>query len=247
MPDEPEVFIQRTFMTSLYVTLAFVIILFLFLGKSDVSPVFILIGAPIVFIVLFNYLMRIPDLKAIRVDKEIRKEIVFAGRFLIIELESGVPLYNALVNASRHYKAIGQSFKRIVDKVDLGTSLDDAINEETEITPSANLRKILWQILNSLKTGSDISKSLNSVIDQVVQEQRIEVSAYGRKLNPLAMFYLMFAIIMPSLGATIFLILSTFIGLQISLPFFLMFAGFVGFVQFIFVSVVKAQRPAVQF
>jgi hypothetical protein len=47
-----------------------------------------------------------------------------------------------------------------------------------------------------------------------MKEQKISVQDYGKKLNPLAMFYMMIAIIIPSLGVTMIVVLATFLGLN---------------------------------
>ena len=124
----------------------------------------LLVFPPILFVVLFVYLLRLPDVKISKKAKDINKEVVFAGRYIVIEIVSGVPLYNAMHNASRNYETIGKYFREITNKVDLGTSMEDALNEAVEDMPSKDFRRILWQILNSLRTGSDISKSLSSVL-----------------------------------------------------------------------------------
>ena len=133
-----------------------------------------------------------PDIKISKKEKDISKEIVFAGRYLVIEIQSGVPLYNAMVNMSKNYEIIGHYFKEVTDKVDFWTSMEDALNEAVEFIPSKDFRRILWQIINSLRTGSDISKSLSTVLEQIMREQAIEVNKYGRKLNPLAIFSSLF-------------------------------------------------------
>ena len=124
--------------------------------------------------------------------------------------------------------------------------MEDAINETIETTPSSNLTKVLWQILNSLRTGADISSSLSSILDHIVREQVIEVKEYGRKLNPLAMFFMVVAIIMPSLGITMLIVLTTFISIKIDLAALLTIALFLGFVQYMFFSMIKSSRPAVE-
>ena len=166
---------------------------------------------------------------------------------MIIELESGVPLYNAMINISKNYEVVGKYFKEMIDKVDLGTSMEDALNEAVEFVPSNDFRKILWQIINSIRTGSNVAKSLYSVMEQITKDQINEVNKYGKKLNPLAMFYLITAVILPSLGMTMLIILSSFIQFELSLTVLLALAGFLGFVQFMFISVVKFSRPSVEF
>ena len=124
--------------------------------------------------------------------------------------------------------------------------MEEALNESTLITPSPELRKLMWQVLNSMRTGSDIADSLNAVIDQIVRQQQISVKEYGRKLNPMAMFYMMIAVIVPSLGTTVLIVLATFIGFSMPLSILLIIAGLVGFIQFMFFAVIKSARPPME-
>lgn len=245
--DKPEDFIKKTFISAFYMTTGLVVFLFLVLAKLDVVKGVLFLIIPVVFFVMFFYMMRLPDVRISKKEKEISKEIVFAGRFIIVELESGVPLYNTMLNVSKNYEALGKYFKEMTDKVDLGTSMEDALNDAVEFIPSNDFRKILWQIINSIRTGSNVAKSLYSVMDQITKDQMTEVNKYGKKLNPLAMFYMIVAVILPSLGMTMLIILSSFIKFELSLTILLALAGFLGFVQFMFISMVKFSRPAIEF
>ena len=102
-------------------------------------------------------------------------------------------------------------------------------------------------MINSIRTGSDVAKSLYSVMEQITKDQITEVNKYGKKLNPLAMFYMIVAVILPSLGITMLIILSSFIHFELSLTILLALAGFLGFVQFMFIAMVKFSRPAIEF
>jgi len=234
-----EEYMKRTFLSALYLSAGLILIAFLF-SKAFM----VLLGFPIIFIIAFAYLSRVVDVKIGKQKKEIDKEILFAGRFLIIELESGVPLYDTFKNMSNNYETIGPYFDEIVDKIDFGTSMEDALNEVISATPSPNLRKVLWQILNSFQTGSNVTGSLNVVLDQIGREQQIIIKEYGKKLNPIAMFYLMATIIVPSLGMTMFSVLASFLGWNISLGVLLIFVFMLGFIQFMFLAVIKSSRPA---
>ena len=239
--EDPEYYVKKTANMAIFASLAIVFVFFGFLKSPSV--IFI---APVVFIMAFGYGMRFIDAKIQKINKGIAQEIIFAGRFLIIELESGVPIYNAFINLSKNYEVVGPFFMEIVEKVNLGTTMEDALNEAIGTTPSPELRKILWQVLNSMKTGANVADSLNSVIDQIVRQQQIDVKEYGRKLNPMAMFYMMMAVIVPSLGTTMLIVLSTFVGFALPLPFLLVFAGLMGFVQFMFFAVIKSSRPPME-
>lgn len=201
---------------------------------------------PFCFIIMFNYFLKIPDVKIRKKQVGISREIVFGTRFLMIEIESGVPIYNAFINVSKVYPVIGSYYGKIIDQINMGTSMEDAINETIELIPSANLRKILWQILNSIKTGADVTDALDSVLEQIINEQKIAVEEYGRKLNPLAMFYMLIAVIAPSLGSTMLIIFSSFVGFKIGMAELLTMAGLLCFMQFMFYGLIKSARPAVE-
>ncbi|MEK6983380.1 MAG: type II secretion system F family protein [Nanoarchaeota archaeon] len=247
MEDKSEEFIKKTFVTAFYITTGLVVSLFLLLAKLNVLKGALFLIIPVIFFVMLFYMLRLPDARIAKKDKDISKEIVFAGRFLIIELDSGVSLYNAMLNVSKNYEIIGKYFKEITDKVDLGTSMEDALNEAAEYIPSNDFRKILWQIINSIRTGSDVAKSLSSVMEQITKDQITEVNKYGKKLNPIAMFYMIIAVIMPSLGITMLVILSSFIQFELNLTILIVLACLLGFVQFMFIAVVKFSRPAIEF
>jgi pilus assembly protein TadC len=247
MNDKPEEFIKKTVISSAYMAFGVIVLIFMLLSKFDALRWPMLFGIPIIFLVLFSYLLKLPDLKISKKEKEISREIIFAGRFLIIELESGVPLYNAMINISKNFNVIGKHFKEITDKIDMGTSIEDALNEAAEMTPSDDFRKILRQIINSIRTGSNVAKSLYSVVNQITKNQVNEVNKYGKKLNPLAMFYMIIAVILPSLGVTMLIILSSFIQFQLSLEILLILAGLLSFVQFMFISMIKFSRPPIEF
>ncbi len=241
-----EEFVKEILMTSFFFTMT---IFFIFMGLSSlfrINIIYILLLCIPLYIMIYLYLTKYPEVRMMRINREITREIVYAGRFLIVELEAGVSVYKALKTCGENYKIIGKYFNEIVRKVDFGSSLDKALGDAIRETPSTNLRRVLWQLLNSLKTGADVAGSLNAIIDQITKEQMIEVKEYGRRLNPLAMFYMIIAIILPSIGIIMLIIFSSFMSIKMSLGTLMALAGLIGFVQFMFYSMIKAQRPAVE-
>lgn len=238
--ETPEHYVKRSLTLSVMLTVTLLLIVFGFLKNF-----WILILFPIVFVISFVYFLRYVDNRIITIRAMVNKEIVFAGRFLIIELESGVPLYDAFTNMAKNYEHVGFYFREVVEKVDFGTSLEEALNETIITTPSPELRKMLWQVLNSMKTGSDVSGSLTVVLDQIVREQKILVNEYGRKLNPLAMFFMMIAIIIPSLGIVMMIVMATFIGFKLTFGVLMGILLVLAFIQFMFLALIKSSRPAV--
>src|SRR3989344_5689592 len=244
MDIEPHLFIKKSLVVGGYISFAltFVVALFLIRSNPRLLPLLILIF-PVLFFFGFMFSVRSPKVKSKKSVKEIDKEVVFAGRFLLIELSAGIPLFDAISNVAKSYKGIGKYFQEIIDRVEVGKPIEVAITEVMEITPSDNFRKIVWQLMNSLRTGADVSTALRSIVDEISRHQIIEVKNYGKKLNPLVMFYLMIAVIVPSLGVTMLSLMSSFVGIQITSQHLIMIVGFVFFMQLMFLMMIKGSRP----
>jgi flagellar protein FlaJ len=213
--------------------------------RLDVSLLFGIIAFPIVFAGIFYYFINSPRGKSNKINREIDHEIVYAGRFLLIELSGGVPLFDAIKNITSVYPVIGKYFGQIVDKVEAGKPIEIAMNEVMEITPSANFRKFLFQIISAMKTGGDISRALESITDQISNEQLIKIKEYGKRLNPMVLFYLLIAVIMPSLGIAILTMLSTFTGFTLSFSNLIGVNVLVALLQLGFLSLIGGLRRGV--
>ncbi|MFW5746276.1 MAG: type II secretion system F family protein [Nanoarchaeota archaeon] len=242
----PAEFVRQIFMSTLYLSLGVGFALFMLFDSFGKNPVYAILAVPVFFGVSFFYFLKLPDVIIMRRNKEVEKEIIFAGKFLIVELKSGVPLYQAMKNIARNYGGIGVYFKRITDDIDLGTEVEESLNKAIVMNPSESFRKVMWQLANSIRTGSDISESLESVLEQISRRQLIEVERYGKKLNPIAMFYLMMAVIIPSLGMVMGVVLASFVNIQLPLFALLGIAGMSAFFQFMFYAMIKSSRPAVE-
>jgi len=241
-----EAFIKRTLVSAFYLSCGInILLLFLFL-KIKISPLFLLITLLIMTVFLFVYLLKTPVVYIQKRRKEINKEIIYAGRALLIELDSGVSLFSAMLSISRGYGMVGDEFKKIVTKIKMGTHTEEAIDSIIETAPSDNLRRLLWQILNSLKTGANVARSLEEVLDQIAREQMIEVENYGKKLNPIAMFYMMMAVIVPSLGITMLVVIASLISFNMTLPMLIGLSVVMGLFQAMFIIIIKSMRPAVE-
>lgn len=238
-------FIKKVVISTIFIVAALFIIGLLLFYKLGFSILLLIILTIVIAFFVFNLLLNIPKAKIKRKVNDIEKEIVYAGRFLLIELSSGLPLFDALVNVSNSFKYIGKHFREIIDRVEVGKSIDVAINEVIELTPSENFRKLLWQIMNALRTGADISNALNSVVDQISREQVIQITSYNKKLNMYVVFYLLLAIIVPSLGIAMLSLLSTFLGFTLTFGMLIGIAIFIAILQFLFLSIIKNSRVGV--
>jgi pilus assembly protein TadC len=102
------------------------------------------------------------------------------------------------------------------------------------------------QIANALSSGADVGDSLESVLDQISKEQLISLKEYSQKLTPIVMFYMLFGIIVPSLG----IVLATVVFSAVSGGSFGFSSGLlvivfllITLIQFLFLGFIEASRP----
>ena len=194
---------------------------------------------------LFQVIKRQVDIVIRKRAKEIDKEVLFAGRFLLVKLNAGTPLINAIVEASKSYGVASIYFQEIVRDIELGTPLEQAMEKASRYSPSENFRRIIFQISNALKIGVDVTQFLESTLDGIAEEQLIEIKRYGKKLSGLTMFYMLLAIVVPSLGITLFITVVSFLNITLTLGLFMVILLFLIFVEFLFISIFKSSRPNV--
>jgi flagellar protein FlaJ len=246
MDKPPEDFLDGVVISTFLFTIVLAVATAVFLSSMQVELFWLI---PLFFVYLlmaFQYFMLYPDVKITKRKKDIDYELVFAGRHLLIALKSGMPLFDSLVGVSKGYGAVSEEFNRIVEKVTLGVSMTQAIREVIQNCPSNDYNRIMLQIANSISSGSDVADSLEVVLNQVFREQVIALKAYGQKLNPLVMFYMIFGIIFPSLGLAFAVILFSLLGagrFGITASLLLLVFVSIAIIQFLFLAMVESSRP----
>ncbi len=212
-------------------------------------PLTYLVAAPVLGVVAFgisyNLLVSYPIQKTKNSGKEVEKDVLFAARDMIVSMRSGVPLFNAMATVSVGYGAASHEFEKIIDRVQLGMPMDQAIDEVSAKSLSPTFKKLMLQASTSIRVGSDVIGSIQEVINDVSQERVIELRRYGQRLNAIAMFYMLFGVIFPSMGIAVAAIMSTFISIFTMDNTTLVLAIFgLAFLQFIFLKMVASSRPS---
>ena len=244
--DAPKAYTKKAFISALIMSVALLFFLLTILTIFQLPIVISFLFFIIFFIFNFYFLINKPSFDVLRAEKQIESEIVSAVRFLILELKSERSLYNAMINTSNNFVLIGIYFDEIVNEVKLGNTMEKALTEAVEICPSTHLRSVYWQLLNSLQTGADITESLEILLNDIVEEQKIKIEEYGRELNALSLFYMMVAIIIPTIGLTILLAVLTFIGINVPLFLLIFLWAMLSLIQFFFLKFTANRRPSVE-
>jgi flagellar protein FlaJ len=213
-------------------------------GKPNSTTAFVL--GTIVGLVFIVYMMVYPTSIVNKRVKYIERNLLFALRSILIQIRSGVPIFNSFVSiANEDYGPISTELKNLVEKVNAGQPMIETLEELAIRNPSMYFRRALWQLVNGIKSGSNVGDNLKDIIDTLSKEQLIEVRRYKSILNPLAMMYMMVAVIMPSLSITLLIILSSLPGTAAigkEQTFWLLFVFFT-IMQVVFLGIIRSRRP----
>ncbi len=241
----PEEFVKQSLIVAFLLSACASVGVFLLVLSMEFPPWVIVPVFGLLIFLFYELLLRSPEVERRKRAKEIDKDVLFAGRFLLIKLNSGKPLMNAIVDASNSYGVANHYFKEIVRDIELGTPLEEALEKASRYSPSEKMRRILFQISNALKIGVDVTSFLEAILDEIAQDQLIEIQKYGRKLSGLTMFYMLLAIVIPSLGITMFITITSLVSIQADFGLLLVFLFGLVVVEFVFISIFKSIRPTV--
>ena len=239
-----------------YTAIAFVVAAFNMLGAAffillvgfmfDVNlMIAAIVAAFMVALASFVTIIYYPQIIVTKRMRELENQLIPATRQLLIEVKSGVPLFNSMASVSVDYGEVSKEFRKIVKKMNSGVPELDALSEATVANPSPQFRKILWQISNALKVGSDVASVIEQLLAELTRERIDQIRKYGQELSPWTMIYMMAAVILPSLGVTMLIVIASFMSVGIPavvLPVIvLMLVGF----QLFFMNFVASRRPTV--
>lgn len=240
---KPQDFVKDAVKKAITLSAGFTLIIFLIARTANIP----LITLPVFFVVFvwifFNFNLVSIKGKINQRKKEIDKDVLFAGKYLLIKLNGGQPLVNSLLDASKSYGVASIYFKEIVREIELGKSVEEALNEATEYNPSEKFKKILFQINNALKIGIDVTKFLEATLNEIAEEQLLEINRYGKKLNSITLFYMLLAVVVPSLGLTIAIVVISLANVDVNMMMFLICLFFLTLIQVMFLVIYKSIRP----
>jgi len=193
----------------------------------------------------FFYINMYPKLLSKKKIRNLNENLPYALHHLLIQVRSGVPLFNCLVSISKSgYGELSNEFKNAVNEINTGKSEIESMETLARENPSLYFRRVMWQLVNALKSGADIGLTIKEIVDKLAVEQTMAIKKYGAQLNTIAMLYMVFCVIMPTMGITFLLVLGSFIGLSINMEYILLgILGFLVLFQFMLIGMIKAKRP----
>ncbi len=218
------------------------------MSETLVLPVKVLVALLSLFIGFFFFMvlhLAFPRIISKGIAAKIDHELIFAMRDMLIQVNSGIPLFNAIENiGNSSYKHVGPAFREVANNVKGGGSLMDELENMAIRTQSEYLKKIAWQLVTAIRAGANLSSTLKGVVKLLVDYQFSLFKSFNAELNFIILIYLMVAAVLPTIGTTVLVIFSVFGMLGITPEIFAGVVG-VGFMgQMGIIAYVKTKRPS---
>lgn len=228
----------------IFISLVLTFMLFAFKMENSVivGPMISSLFSLFVFIQQVLY----PKIISRKKIRSLEQNLLPALQNILVQLNSGVPLFTILTNIAKgDYGELSKEFDKAVREINAGRSEIDALEEIAANNPSNLFRRAVWQIVNGMKSGAEMRVVMAEILDALGEQQLIQIQNYGSQLSPLAMFYMLTAVIVPSLSVTFIIILSSFISLPQSITkiIFWSLLALVIFIQIMFLGIIKSRRP----
>ncbi len=247
---EPEDYVVASFFSALFYGLVFFFfgyIISLILPSSPATKIPLLLGSVLglfFFLIFFSLHIAYPGILRRKIAVRENKDLLFALRELTMNIESGITLYDSMrILSSGDYGYVSKDFEQAVKRIAAGEYEKDALKTIAIENENDYVRRAVWQIVNSLETGSKVSSSLSSIIDILEKQIYREIRDYSANLNFIMLIYMLVAAALPSLGVTFLILLSTFSGAGVSIVTISAMIIVSAVVQIAIIGYVNTARP----
>lgn len=246
---EPEAYVIGSLFSSLFYGIAFFAISLAALAvRVDVQdPVRTALPLGFAFWLVFFLLHLIhPTIILKKIAAKENKDLLFALREIVMNAESGVPLFDSMKNVgSGNYGYISQDFEWVTKQIESGVPERDALKSLALKTENEYMRRTVWQIVNALESGASLANALPGIVQSLENHIFREIKDYSSNLNFLMLIYMLSAAVVPSLGITFMVLLSAFSGLGVTLNTVAILVVVSSIMQLILIGFMSSTRPEV--
>lgn len=212
--DESEYIIAAILNAFSWALLLMLLVISIFYIKGPLtSQIFIksIIPSFITFLLLTLFFIYYPKILARKIDEEIEKELSYALRDMLVQINAGVFLFDAIRNISlSEYGYVSKEFERVVKDIDSGEAQERALEKMANRTNSQFLKEILWQIITVLRSGASLQLALKGMVQNLQRHRSAQIKSYSQEMNLWILLFIIIGVVLPSLGGTLIVILSSF-------------------------------------
>lgn len=247
----PEKYLTASFFSAImYGIISFSFFYLLFFLRDAVitsDNTFTSVALGLFFLIIFFLLHVIyPGIIANKYAAGIDQSLMFALKSMLIQVTSGVSLFNAMVNVSKsNYGAVSNEFGDVVKEISSGHSETKALEKLALKTKSEYLKKTSWQLLTSLRSGASLQGALSTVVTSLNNQHIRAIKDYAAELNLWILLYLLLAAAIPTMGVTFLVIMSAMAGLNIGQEAIVIIIIGAALMQIALIGFVKTRIPKV--
>ncbi len=174
------------------------------------------------------------------------KDLLFALREIMMDVNSGVPLFDSMKNvAGESYSYVSSDFEWVVKSIESGVPQRIALKNLALKSESEYMKRALWQMVNALESGASMGSTLPGIVESLEANAYREIKNYSSNLNFLMLIYMLAAAVVPSLGITFMVLLSAFSDLGVTVETILMLVGTSAVMQIIMIGYMTTTRPEI--
>lgn len=228
----------------IFVGMAFGAIITRELGITTIIIMIILSISAFVGMLVFHLFY--PKLASFQLAGLVDQDLLFALRTMLIQLSSGISLFETIKSISKsNYGQVSKEFSIVVRDVNSGMSETEALEKLVFRTKSEVLKKTAWQMITTLRSGGSIVSALQSQVEALVAQQMDSIKAYSAELNLWTLVYLIVAAAVPSLGITFLVIASSIGGSGIGPEAVILIALLSMIIQMSMIMLIRSKVPKV--
>lgn len=183
-----------------------------------VSFMMLLLGMPLLFVPLggvgaFAFSLMLVRTQPRRRAKarvgEVNRLIPYALRHMATQLSSGIGLPETITSVSQAgYGTMSEEFGKVIKDMHAGMSMEEALSSLSTRVESEPLRRATRQVNRTLRTGGDLSRTLNTLADETSFEMRMKLRDYTQSLNLFTMMYMFASAVIPAMLMVVIMISS---------------------------------------
>lgn len=237
-----------SFFSSLIYGIAFSLIVLVVLtikGADNAPNMSIAIGLAFFFVFLMLHLFY-PKIVITKVAVAETKDLLFALREMMMDIDGGVPLFDAMKNVSGgNYGYVARDFDWVIHQIEGGVPEREALKQLAIRTESEYFKRAIWQLVNALESGAGMSSAITSIVNSLEAHLYREIKNYSANLNFMMLIYMLVAAALPSLGITMLVLLSAFSGLGVNITTLALLVGSSAVMQVVMIGYMSSTRPEI--
>lgn len=244
---EPEAYAVGSLFSAFFYGLVFFALSMAVLTLRGVDAMLFSLAIGVSFWLLFFAIHMIyPSIIMKKIATKESKDLLFALREIMMNVNSGVPLFDSMKNVARaNYGYVSQDFEEVVKNIESGVAQRDALKSLALKSESEYMKRAVWQMVNALESGASMGNALFGIVQSLEDYSYREIKDYSTNLNFLMLIYMLAAAVVPSLGITFLVLLSAFSELGVNMNTIAMLIGASAFMQVVLIGYMSATRPEI--